>query len=147
MQYTKQRVLYVEDEPVHALLVSALFERLPQCELVLADCGRSALEKSRGLYPSLLMLDLRLPDMPGGELLTQLRQVPGCQFVPAVAVTAEHDYDFAAAGFQEIWLKPMELTKVLERLEGYLGLAPTSGVEPSLSLSTMRLMLRDWNRC
>jgi CheY-like chemotaxis protein len=119
----RHKVLYVEDQAVNALLMSALFERVSNCELVLADCAQSALALAHGLCPSLLLLDLRLPDMHGGELLLQLRRLPGCEHVPAIAVTADHGYDSAAAGFDELWHKPLNLLNVLERVQGYLELA------------------------
>jgi CheY-like chemotaxis protein len=117
------KVLYVEDQAVNTMLMSALFERIPGCELVLAECGSQALERARDLYPALLLLDLRLPDMHGSQLLPQLRRVPGCEHVPAIAVTAEHEFDIARGGFDELWRKPLNLLRVLERVEGYLALA------------------------
>lgn len=140
--YLGPHVLYVEDQPVSARVMNALFERLPDCRLVLADCGHAALEKARQLRPALLLLDLRLPDMHGGELLGRLRNLPGCEFAPAVAVTAERDYDFAAAGFGEIWHKPLNLPAVLERVQAYLALAADGCAAAPLPLSTPVLMLQ-----
>ncbi len=119
----RHKILYVEDQAVNTLLMIALFERVPDCELVLADSGSLALEQARELNPALLLLDLRLPDMHGSELLPHLRRVPGCEHVPAVAVTAEHDFDIARSGFDEMWRKPLNLVRVLERVEAYLALA------------------------
>ena len=119
----RRKVLYVEDHPVNAMLMRALFERIPHGELVLADRASQALQRAQGLYPALLLLGLSLPDMHGRELLPLLRQVPGCEQVPAVAVTAECGFDIARSGFDELWCKPLQLLKVLERLEAYLALA------------------------
>ena len=115
------KVLYVEDQAVNALLMRALFERIPDCELVLADDGRKALEVARDLHPALLLLDLRLPDLHGSELLPLLRRVPGCEHAPAVAVTAEHDYDITRTGFDELWRKPLNLLMVIERVQCLLA--------------------------
>jgi CheY-like chemotaxis protein len=126
----RHQVLYVEDEPVNALLMRALFERLPDCDLVVADCGRRALELAQGLHPALLLLDLRLPDIHGSALLPRLRRIVGCEAVPAIAVTAEHGYDIAGTGFDELWRKPLNLLSVLERVEGYLALAAAQHPTP-----------------
>lgn len=126
----RHKVLYVEDQPVNSLLMSALFERVPDCDLVPADCGRRALEVAQGLYPSLLLLDLRLPDIHGTELLPRLRHVHGCEQVPAVAVTAEHGFEIEGSGFDELWRKPLNLLSVLERVEGYLALAEAQRRSP-----------------
>ena len=129
------QVLYVEDQPVNAMLMSALFERIPGCRLQLAACGRDALAIARTLRPALLLLDLRLPDMNGAELL---RLVPGCEFAPAVAVTAEHDFDHIAAGFDELWRKPLALLDVVERVEALVALPQAQ----SLQLDTPAFMLQ-----
>jgi len=119
----RHKVLYVEDQAVNTMLMTALFERVPDCDLVLAECGSQALDRARDLYPALLLLDLRLPDIHGSRLLPLLRRVPGCEHVPAVAVTAEHDFDIAHTGFDELWRKPLNLLKVLERVEANLALS------------------------
>jgi len=110
-------VLYVEDNAVNALIMSALFERRPDMRLVLAETVAEALQKARGLYPAVLLLDLRLPDGDGRELLPLLRGIAGCETAPAVAVTAESDVEWAGTGFEELWLKPLDLKNVLQRLD------------------------------
>jgi CheY-like chemotaxis protein len=135
---SRHKVLYVEDHAVNALLMSALFERIAHGELVVADCARTALAVARDLYPALLMIDLRMPDLHGSELLPLLRRVPGCEHVPAVAVTAEHNDDVVGAGFDELWRKPLDLPNVIARVEVFLAQAaarrcpsPTHLVLPS----------------
>lgn len=123
-----RRVLYVEDHPVNAMLMSAMFDRRPELSLVIAVDGRQALSLARGLEPALLLLDLRLPDCHGSQLLPLLRQVPGCAGAPAVAVTADGDFDITGTGFSELWAKPLRLDEVLQRLDALLG--PQRGSPP-----------------
>src|SRR5687767_4076931 len=117
-------VLYVEDHPVNAVLMEALFERRPALRLVIADTGQAALQIAPTLNPQLLLLDLQLPDCHGSELLPMLRQVPGCDSAPAVAVTANSDFDIDGTGFIDLWPKPMNLDRVLEQLD---RLVPAAG--------------------
>jgi len=117
----RRSVLYVEDHPVNAMLMSALFERRPGLKLVLAETGQQAVAIASGLHPVLLLLDLRLPDCHGSQLLPLLRQLPGCDRAPAVAVTAEDDFDITSTGFSEIWTKPLNLDLVLRRLDALTG--------------------------
>ena len=135
------QVLYVEDHPVNSILMSAVFERIPGCRLLLADSGSDALAKARALCPALLLLDFRLPDMTGAELLLRLRRLPGCEFTPAVAVTAEHGLDPVAAGFDELWPKPLDLAHVVERVEVLVALQALPQ-QPLLRLSTPELLLK-----
>jgi CheY-like chemotaxis protein len=120
-------VLYVEDHPINAMLMEALFMRRPDLELVVAADGAEALRVADGLHPALLLLDLDLPDTHGALLLAQLRRLEGCAGVPAVAVTADAVFDTAAAGFAERWLKPMDLLGVLKRLNDFV---PARGAMP-----------------
>ena len=114
---SRPTVLYVEDNPVNAMLMTALFERCTQLRLVVAQSGRHALEIAPGLQPVLLLLDLNLPDCHGSQLLPVLRYLPGYEDVPAVAVTADSDFAIAGTDFAELWAKPLNLSRVLERLD------------------------------
>jgi len=125
---TKQ-VLYVEDHPVNVLLMQALFERRPGFQLAVAVDGQQALQMGPALQPSLLLLDLRLPDCHGSTLLPLLRQRFGWYHVPAVAVTAEPGFQSAGTGFFEVWNKPLDLGFVLARLDQLL--APERVSHPS----------------
>ena len=117
-------VLYVEDHPVNVLLMQAVIERLTDLELVVAQDGREALCVAANLEPALILLDLRLPDCRGNELLPLLRLLPGCENAPAVAVTAEDDFDIEGTGFDELWAKPIDVRWVLQRLGALTSLPP-----------------------
>ena len=85
-------VLYVEDHPVNVLLMQTVFELRPELELVIAVDGDAAMATTSHLQPALLLLDLRLPDCHGTELLARMREVPGWRDIPAIAVTAEAEF-------------------------------------------------------
>lgn len=121
----RRTVLYVEDHPVNALLMAAIFERRSQLALVIAHSGSEALRLAVGLRPVLLLLDLGLPDCHGGELLSRLRALPGLQTPPAIAVTADSAFDITGTGFGEIWAKPLHLERVLARLDALTGVSAT----------------------
>ena len=114
-------VLYVEDQPMNMLLMEALFERRPGLRLVGATHGQHALEIGQQVQPELLLLDLRLPDCHGTTLLPVLRARFGWADVPAIAVTAESDFDPQGTGFLEVWTKPLDVGWVLERLDALLA--------------------------
>jgi CheY-like chemotaxis protein len=117
-------VFYVEDDPINVLLMQAIFDRRPGLRLVVATDGQQALQLAPGLRPDLLLLDLRLPDVHGAELLPLLRSQPGYEGLPAVAVTAEPNYKIARSGFSELWPKPLNVSATLQRLDQLLSGAP-----------------------
>ena len=116
-------VLYVEDHPTNVSLMKAVFRRRPHLELVVATDGREARELATHLRPALLLLDLRLPDTYGVTLLSELRRIGGWADIPAVAVTAESEFQLAGSGFREVWPKPLDLAFLLDRLD-HLTAAP-----------------------
>ncbi len=115
-----RQVLYVEDQDVNVQLMRAALRTRPDVDMVVATDVQSALAIAPKLQPALLMLDIRLPDGNGAQLLRALRQMPNCRDVPAVAVTAERGFDAQAAGFAELWPKPMNLRAMLERVENFV---------------------------
>jgi CheY-like chemotaxis protein len=132
----RRPVLYVEDQPINVLLMSALFEQRPELELVVAASVHDALQFAVGLNPALLLLDIRLPDGDGRDLLPKLRRIAGCEFAPAVAVTAEPDFRLPDSGFAELWRKPLDLLRVLSRIDALAASAWTNTVQvPSFSES------------
>jgi len=110
-------VLYVEDDPVNVLLMQAIFEQRPGLSLVVALDGQQALEIASTLRPSLLLLDMRLPDCNGADLLPMLQRQPGYTGLNAVAVTAEPHHPVARTGFCELWAKPLNIAHTLARLD------------------------------
>jgi CheY-like chemotaxis protein len=112
-------VLYVEDNPVNILLMRAVFDQMPEIELVVATTGREAIGSATGLHPVLLILDVHLPDCHGSQLLHVLKLLPGCEGVAAVAATADSEFDIAGSGFDELWAKPLDLQFVMRRVREY----------------------------
>ncbi len=124
----RETVLYVEDHPVNVLLMQTVFELRPELDLVVAIDGASAMAAARDLHPALLLLDLRLPDCHGTELLQRMRDIPGWEDIPAVAVTAEAEFMPAGTTFCDVWHKPLRVPTLLARLDRMI--APVIPAEP-----------------
>jgi CheY-like chemotaxis protein len=120
----RELVLYVEDHPVNVLLMQTVFELRPELELVIAIDGASAMATTLHLKPSLLLLDLRLPDCHGTELLERMRQVAGWEEIPAIAVTAEAEFMPTGTSFCDVWHKPLRVPTLLTRLDRVIAPKP-----------------------
>jgi len=139
---TRRAVLYVEDHPVNALLMAAIFEHRPELDLVIAQTGEEALRRARALQPVLLLLDLGLPDIHGSDLLQKLRNLPGYARLPAVAVTAHTDFPVERAGFRELWAKPLLLEDVLPRLDALTTVPAGPPLQPpGIPLATSQMSI------
>jgi CheY-like chemotaxis protein len=113
----REVVLYVEDHPVNVLLMQTVFELRPELELVIAVDGAAAMAVAQRMLPALLLLDLRLPDCHGTELLERLRRLPGWETIPAIAVTAEAEFLPSGTTFSDVWHKPLRVPTLLTRLD------------------------------
>ena len=116
----RDEVLYVEDNPINVLLMQTVFKLRPDLELVIAADGASAMAATQHLRPALLLLDLRLPDCQGTELLERVRSVPGWERIPAIAVTAKLEFVATGTGFMDVWHKPLRVPTLLARLDRVL---------------------------
>ncbi|MFI4930828.1 MAG: PAS domain-containing protein [Burkholderiales bacterium] len=125
----RQRVLYVEDNPVNALLMRAMLARLPDVHLECAEEPLRAIELARTLRPQLLLLDVELPGIDGLELLQRLRTDESMRTIPAIAVSAgamPGDIRKALdAGFAAYLTKPLELGELLQAVRSHLPQGPT----------------------
>ena len=115
------RLMYVEDNRINAMLFAAALQQRGGVELRLADDAEEALMLVRDWTPDVLVLDARLPDMNGFDLLRALRRQPGLDSTPAFMCSAdampENLERAAEAGFVGYWSKPIDIRKVMADLE------------------------------
>lgn len=82
-------LLLVEDNAADMRLMQVAFaECAPQVELRWAADADTALAALRTTLPDLVLLDLNLPRIGGGELLAQIKSDAALALVPVVALTS-----------------------------------------------------------
>lgn len=118
------RVLIVDDEAPARARLRRMVEELPDCEVVgEADNGRDALQECVDAAPTVVLLDIRMPDMDGIEAARHIAELDDG---PAVVFTTAYDhyaidaFDAHAVGYL---LKPVRR----ERLEKSLAFASRLG--------------------
>jgi CheY-like chemotaxis protein/two-component sensor histidine kinase len=87
-QHRRDRpVLVVDDDAALRQLLRRMLE--PEGYAVVeAENGRVALERLRDVSPSLILLDLMMPEMDGFEFVAELRRHEGWRAIPVVVITA-----------------------------------------------------------
>ncbi len=124
------RVLYIEDDPVNLLLVREMMRHRPDLQLDAATNGEEGLQLAQAHRPALILLDMHLPDIDGQEVLRRLRADSRTAALRCVAVSANampEDIGLArAAGFDDYWTKPLDLTAFAIALAGQFGPAPAA---------------------
>ena len=105
-------VLIVEDNEKNLKLARDLLQ-VKGFRTVEASDGQIGIEMAMAHHPSLVLLDIQLPDMDGWEALAQLRADPRTSDIPVVAVTAfamDGDRErFLDAGFDGYISKPIDV--------------------------------------
>lgn len=108
----RQKVLYIEDNPVNILLMEAMFDRLPELELITAPLPEPGLEMAKAELPALILLDIQLPGIDGFEVLRRLRAMPATAAIPVIAVSANAMASAIEqgrrAGFESYLTKPLD---------------------------------------
>ncbi|GIX25451.1 MAG: hypothetical protein KatS3mg122_2682 [Caldimonas sp.] len=111
------RLLYVEDNPVNALLFREAMTLCEHIELQVAEDGERAFDLVRHWRPDVIVLDAHLPGMSGFDVLQGLRRDHGLHDIPAFMCSADampEDIERARqAGFAGYWTKPIALPQVL----------------------------------
>lgn len=122
-----RQVIYVEDNPLNALLFSEALRDHPDLRLQVAGDGDEALALVRDCRPDLLVIDMHLPGANGSEVLRRLRQLPGLDAVPAVVCSADampQDQSRALAnGFSGYWTKPLDVRLIAGRIRAAIRAA------------------------
>ena len=83
-----QSVLVVEDDPATREMLRRALEK-EGWRVVEAENGRVGLEKLSDGMPTLILLDLMMPEMDGFEFMQQLRARPDGRLVPVMVITAK----------------------------------------------------------
>ena len=88
MSSVRPKILVVDDEPE---AVELLEFNLKQAgfSVIAATDGAQALNKARSALPSLIVLDLMLPEIDGLEVCKMLRRDPATARIPIIMLTAK----------------------------------------------------------
>ncbi len=106
--------------PVHVLLVDDYADALEVWELFLSAAGFSVstatdgvagLAKARQTRPDVIVMDLQMPGLSGGEVAQALRADAATRHIPLIAATGHSrtsPADARAAGFDSLIVKPCD---------------------------------------
>jgi signal transduction histidine kinase/CheY-like chemotaxis protein len=116
-------VLLVEDNPVNRTVVEAMLRSLGLQVSVAGDGAQAVSMASQEKY-ALILMDCRLPVMDGYEATRRIRQLPGLETLPIIALTANArhgDRDIClAAGMNDYLAKPFKRTDLQQVLQRWL---------------------------
>ncbi|MBL8045124.1 MAG: response regulator [Anaerolineales bacterium] len=117
---TEARLLIIEDnEEIAQMLVLFLGSR--GYKVTIAPDGASAMQSVREVLPSLMLLDVGLPDTDGFSLLTRFRQSARTRYIPAIFLTQRNKKMDRLTGLQlgadDFISKPFDLEELYLRVQ------------------------------
>jgi CheY-like chemotaxis protein len=120
------KILLVEDNEMNRDMLSRRLERKGH-QVVIAIDGQQALDLAVAQKPELILLDMSLPVLDGWEAARRLKAGEQTKQIPVIALTAhamaEDERKARAAGCDDYDTKPVELPRLLEKIEALLKCA------------------------
>ena len=112
-------ILYIEDEEDYQLLVKRILNRVG-LEVQIAENGQQGMEMLRRQRPSLLLLDINLPDTNGYAFCRELRYDPAWEHLPILMLTVRRRPEEWLRGFSyganDYISKPLNPPELVERV-------------------------------
>jgi two-component system cell cycle response regulator DivK len=122
-----KKILLIEDNELNRDMLSRRLQKRGY-EVVTAVDGETGIAMAQAEAPALILMDVTLPGIDGLEATRRLKAAPQTRHIPIVALTAHtmaSDRDTAlAAGCDDFDTKPIELPRLLEKIESLLSQGP-----------------------
>ncbi len=123
MKAEAKTVLVVEDKASLTQMLQFLFLS-KGLSVQIAYNGKEAIEKASSIVPSLILLDIMMPQMDGFEVLEKLKEDPETSNIPVIMLTARKSRDDMQRardlGAVEYITKPFKAVEVVDKVLRHL---------------------------
>ena len=115
-----KKILIIDDDETACALFKMKIEKRGDCSVDTANSGGEGLKMARGLKPDLIVLDVMIPDIDGGEVKFELSQRPETKDIPILFLTSLTDEAHKSG---DSWMLPKSsppadiVNKIIELLE------------------------------
>ena len=120
----KRRILIVDDDPNSTHVVKILLERSGPYVVVEENDATRANATARDFKPDLILLDVVMPKVDGGELATKLQNDRELHDTPIIFLTALVTHGEAKSGLHiqgnPFVAKPISIPELIEAIEQHL---------------------------
>ena len=135
----RKRILIVDDEVGSTRLLKANLERTNGYEVRVENWAEDAVPAAREFKPHLVLLDVLMPRMPGGNVAAAFKADPELKHTPIVFLTgavrrqtvAEHEGNISGYPFLAKPASMEEIIKMIETHSSLPGAPDTSPARPA----------------
>ena len=119
MNTTMIRILVVDDEVPITRGLKRQLEATGRFEVQTENSGVAALKTARQFAPHVVLLDLMMPDLDGGQVKAQLTQMPACEKTLIIFLTAL--YQDTDTNDKDLFIaKPVDVEKIVHFIDQHL---------------------------
>ena len=137
----RPRILLIDDEPDNIILLKQIFQ-LKGFDVSGAMNGKDALVKIQDVWPSLIILDIMMPELDGWQTYQQIRMLSD---VPVIVISAARQIDFIVKalemGMDDYITKPFDHEEVVARVNTVLRRSIGVKKNNRLGFSSIELVL------
>ncbi|HBR69960.1 MAG TPA: response regulator [Rhodospirillaceae bacterium] len=120
----KQTVLVVDDDDTIRSVVEAMLEK-NGFKALTASNGKDGLKAANNKTPDAIVLDRKMPDIDGNDVLKSLKENPATQNIPVLMLTGERAISEVSSslslGAMDYIVKPFDQENFLMRLRNILN--------------------------
>lgn len=125
----KKKVLLVDDEKSFTNLLQINLEQTGRYDVCVVNCPEDALSTAQKFKPDIVLLDIIMPRMPGGNVVAEFEADSGLKDTPIVFLTAAvrrtrvEEMDGMVAG-KPCLTKPATTEEIVTMIERETGGSP-----------------------
>ncbi len=112
-------ILIIEDNLENMLMMKRWLESM-NCQTREALSGSDGLAEAQKNKPSIILLDINLPDMDGYQVISKLKESDATKNIPVIAITAydtqDHEEKAKKAGFDDYMAKPVNFSSLISKM-------------------------------
>jgi CheY-like chemotaxis protein len=119
---SRKRILVIDDEPSVTRTMKVNLERTGAYTVQTENRASQAVETARQFVPDLVLLDVMMPEMDGGDVAAAIESDPALEDVPIVFLTAilsqkEAGGQGIESGGRTFVAKPVDLNSLIQCIE------------------------------
>ncbi|MCX7926613.1 MAG: response regulator [Candidatus Omnitrophica bacterium] len=122
----KQAILVIDDEEDICWYTKTILEKTGKFDVIYSTNGEQGINLAKTTLPDLVILDVNMPFIDGGEVAAILRADELTKHIPIIFLTAllkkEEEINLAQQGSKKVFLaKPITAVQLIEKIEECLG--------------------------
>ncbi|MBP7653951.1 response regulator, partial [Candidatus Dependentiae bacterium] len=124
IKFKNQKILLIEDNTDCQYIIGNFLKKI-QLDIFIANNGKEGTEKAESIKPELILLDAKLPDINGLEVLKQIYSYDSLKKIPVILVSASllknQEDEYFESGIKAFLRKPIDMDKLINELKNYLS--------------------------